>query len=125
MISGCLTRRTQYREPRTVAKSTKDSKPALNSKLVEKILAEIKEEEIVAMCCDVINIPSATGEELHMAEYMQAVLRQLELAVTWQEVEDGRANVIGRWNGRDVCFVVLAEKEPTGRWRGCCQFRRI
>jgi acetylornithine deacetylase/succinyl-diaminopimelate desuccinylase-like protein len=73
-----------------VAKSTKDSKPALNSKLVEKILAEIKEEEIVAMCCDVINIQSPTGEELHMAEYMQAVLRQLGLAVTWQEVEDGR-----------------------------------
>ena len=46
---------------------------------MEKILAEIKEEEIVAMCCDVINIPSPTGEELQMAEYMQSVLQQLGL----------------------------------------------
>ena len=35
----------------------------LNPKLVERILAEISEEEIVAMCCDVINIPSPTGDE--------------------------------------------------------------
>jgi len=29
-------------------------------------------EEIVAMACDVINIPSPTGEELQMAEYLRA-----------------------------------------------------
>jgi acetylornithine deacetylase/succinyl-diaminopimelate desuccinylase-like protein len=82
-----------------VSKSTKDSKPALNAKLVEEILAGVKEEEIVAMCCDVINIPSPTGEELGMAQYMQSVLQQLGLTVTWQEVEEGRANVVGRWTG--------------------------
>lgn len=102
-----------------MAKSTKDSKPALNSKLVEKILAEIKEEEIVAMCCDVINIQSPTGEELHMAEYMQAVLRQLGLAVTWQEVENGRANVIGRWTGsgggNNLMFNGHMDTSNTGR----------
>ena len=36
--------------------------PALDSRLVQRILAEIKEEEIVAMSCDVINIPSPTGD---------------------------------------------------------------
>jgi acetylornithine deacetylase/succinyl-diaminopimelate desuccinylase-like protein len=71
----------------------------LDPKLVERIVAEVKEEEIVAMSCDVINIPSPTGGELQMAEYMRTALRQLGLDITWQEVEDSRANVVGRWVG--------------------------
>jgi acetylornithine deacetylase len=66
---------------------------------VEKILDEIKEEEIVAMCRDVINIPSPTGEEAEMAEHMRASWEAMNLDVTWQEVEEGRANVIARWEG--------------------------
>lgn len=74
-------------------------KPPLDAKLTDRILAEIKEEELVAMCCDVINIPSPTGQELAMAEYMRNALKQLNLSVTWQEVEEGRANVVARWMG--------------------------
>src|SRR5580693_2429870 len=51
------------------------------------------------MCCDVINIPSPTGDEAKMAEHMRAVWEAMRLDVTWQEVEEGRANVIGRWEG--------------------------
>jgi acetylornithine deacetylase len=102
-----------------VSKSTKDSKPGLNAKLVEEILAEIKEGEIVAMCCDVINIPSPTGEELDMAQYMQRLLQQLGLTVTWQEVEEGRANVIGRWTGsgggKNLMFNGHMDTSNTGR----------
>jgi acetylornithine deacetylase/succinyl-diaminopimelate desuccinylase-like protein len=71
----------------------------LDPKLVERIVAEVKEEEIVAMSCDVINIPSPTGGELQMAEYMRSALRKLGLDITWQEVEESRANVVGRWVG--------------------------
>jgi acetylornithine deacetylase len=78
-----------------VSKSTSK----LDAKLISRINAEVREEEIVAMASDVINIPSPTGEELHMAEYMQSALQQLGLNVTWQEVEEGRANVVGRWTG--------------------------
>jgi len=67
--------------------------------LVERILAEVKEEEIVAMCCDVINIPSPTGDEAKMAEHMRTAWEAMRLDVTWQEVEEGRANVIARWEG--------------------------
>jgi acetylornithine deacetylase len=98
---------------------TKTAKPGLNSKLAEKILAEVKEEEIVAMACDVINIPSPTGEELQMAEYMQRALRQAGLQVTWQEVEEGRANVVGRWigsgGGRNLMFNGHMDTSNTGR----------
>jgi len=71
----------------------------LTPKVMERILAEIDEKSIVAMACDVINIPSPTGNELQMAHYMQSALRELGLETTWQEVEDGRANVVGRWTG--------------------------
>ena len=77
------------------------SKPTLKlePKLAERILAEIREEEIVAMCCDVINIPSPTGDEFAMACYMKQSLAKLDPNVSWQEVEEGRANVIARWRG--------------------------
>ncbi len=71
----------------------------LDGKLAEKILSCVREEELVSMACDVINIPSPTGEELQMAQYMRAALQQLGLNVTWQEIEEGRANVVARWSG--------------------------
>ena len=74
----------------TTAKKS-ESKSALDGKLAEKILACVREEELVSMACDVINIPSPTGEELQMAQYMRAALQQLGLNVTWQEIEEGRA----------------------------------
>ncbi len=96
-------------------------KPALKleSALAEKILSEIREDEIVAMACDVINIPSPTGEELQMAQYMQSALQKLDLTVTWQEVEEGRANVVGRWigsgGGKNLMFNGHMDTSNSGR----------
>jgi len=72
----------------------------IDPKLAEKILAQVSEEKIVALATDVINIASPTGEELEMARCLRAAMEALGLAVSWQEVEDGRPNVIGRWEGR-------------------------
>jgi acetylornithine deacetylase len=76
--------------------------------LKERILSHIDEREVVSMATDVINIPSPTGEELRMAEYMRDRLAALGLRITWQEVEEGRANVVARWegtgNGRNLMF---------------------
>ena len=91
----------------------------LDHKLAERILAAVREEEIVAMACDLINIPSPTGEELQMAEYMRSTLQQLGLEVTWQEVEDGRANIVGRWTGsgegQNLMFNGHIDTSNTGR----------
>jgi acetylornithine deacetylase len=91
----------------------------LDPNLVERVVTEVKEEEIVAMACEVINIPSPTGEELQMAQYMQSALQRLGLQVTWQEVEDGRANVVGRWTGcgggRNLMFNGHMDTSNTGR----------
>src|SRR5260370_20128322 len=92
---------------------------ALDPRLVEKILAAVREEEIIAMACDVINIPSPTGEELQMAEYMRSALGQVGLNVTWQEVEEGGANVVGRWtgsgSGKNLMFNGHMDTSNTGR----------
>ena len=77
----------------------KEKTSALDARLVDRIVTEVHEDELVAMCSDVINIPSSTGEELKMAEYMRDALSALGLIVSWQEVEDGRANVVARWEG--------------------------
>src|SRR5262245_5554818 len=71
----------------------------LNPDLAEAIVSEVREDEIVKMACDVINIPSPTGEELAMGNYMKAAFEEVGLQVTWQEVEPGRGNVVGRWEG--------------------------
>jgi len=71
------------------------------------------------MACDVINIPSPTGEELQMALYMQSALQKVDLTVTWQEVEEGRANVVGRWlgcgAGRNLMFNGHMDTSNSGR----------
>src|SRR5215470_8307768 len=91
----------------------------LDAELAQSILAEIREEEIVAMACDLINIPSPTGEELQMAQYMRQALQQFGLDVTWQEVEEGRANVVGRWagtgGGKSLMFNGHMDTSNTGR----------
>ena len=91
----------------------------LDPKLIDRIVAEVREDEIVAMSTDVINIPSPTGEELQMAEYMHAALRKLGLQVTWQEVEEGRANVVARWTGsgggKNLMFNGHMDTSNTGR----------
>src|SRR5580700_10860171 len=74
-------------------------KAALSDNVRDAIVSCIREDELVTMCCEVINIPSPTGGELAMAEYMRAAFQKLGLKITWQQVEDARANVIGRLEG--------------------------
>jgi acetylornithine deacetylase len=42
-----------------------------------------------------VSIPSITGDEEPMARWLAERLRELGLDVQWQQVEDGRANVVG------------------------------
>jgi len=72
----------------------------MKSALEHAILAQVNEDEIVAMSRDVINIPSPTGFESGMSGYMRRTFEGMGLTVSSQEVEEGRANVVGRWPGR-------------------------
>jgi acetylornithine deacetylase len=87
--------------------------------LAAVILSQIREDEIVAMACDLVNIPSPTGEELEMGRYMRRALEEAGLNVTWQEVEEGRANVVGVWegaaNGKSLMFNGHMDTSNSGR----------
>ncbi|MDQ4029510.1 MAG: M20/M25/M40 family metallo-hydrolase [Actinomycetota bacterium] len=52
-------------------------------------------DALVADALAAVSIPSSTGSEQAMAEWYGERLRELGLSVQWQQVEDGRANVLG------------------------------
>jgi acetylornithine deacetylase/succinyl-diaminopimelate desuccinylase-like protein len=59
----------------------------------------IDEQRLVDFALRLVSTPSFTGSEQAAAEFMRDVLDELGLQVQWQQVEDGRANVLGTWAG--------------------------
>jgi acetylornithine deacetylase len=55
----------------------------------------IDRERLVEDALAAVSIPSFTGDEEAMAQWMAERFRELGLDVQWQQVEDGRANVVG------------------------------
>jgi acetylornithine deacetylase len=55
----------------------------------------IDQERLVDWASRAIGIPSFTGSEEAMAELMRETFLDMGLQVQWQQVEDGRANVLG------------------------------
>ncbi|HEU0337671.1 MAG TPA: M20/M25/M40 family metallo-hydrolase [Gaiellaceae bacterium] len=56
---------------------------------------EVDRDRLVETASRMIDTPSFTGSEQAMAELMVELLDGLGLHVQWQQVEDGRANVLG------------------------------
>ncbi|MGH9774387.1 MAG: M20 family metallopeptidase [Candidatus Acidiferrales bacterium] len=96
-----------------------DATPKQEHSLAAAIVAEVSEQDIIAMSRDVINIPSPTGSELEMAKYMREAMRSMDLQVSWQEVEDGRPNVVGRragnGRGRSLMFNAHMDTSNSGQ----------
>jgi len=59
----------------------------------------IDEERLVEWASRAIATPSFTGSEQAMAELMLATFTDMGLRVQWQQVEEGRANVLGTREG--------------------------
>ena len=59
----------------------------------------IDERRLVDLALRLVSTPSFTGSEQAAAELMRDELTSLGLQVQWQQVEDGRANVLGTWQG--------------------------
>ena len=97
----------------------RDGSMLLKPDLAEAIVSEVRESEIIQIACDLINIPSPTGEELQMGNYMRAALQAAGLKVSSQEVEPGRANIIGLWegegNGKSLMFNGHMDTSNSGR----------
>jgi len=60
---------------------------------------QIDRDRLVDWASRAIGTPSFTGAEEAMAELMAETFDSMGLAVQWQQVEEGRANVLGTWPG--------------------------
>jgi hypothetical protein len=70
-------------------------KVEVSGELARTITSNVDKEELKKLVVEMVNIPSPTGQELEMGRYMASKLKELGFKVIWQEVEEGRPNVIG------------------------------
>lgn len=79
----------------------------------------IDRDRLVAWAERAVATPSFTGSEQAMAELMAETFEELRLAVQWQQVEEGRANVLGTWagsgGGRSLMFNGHMDTSYSGR----------
>jgi acetylornithine deacetylase/succinyl-diaminopimelate desuccinylase-like protein len=66
---------------------------------VRELLARLDRRRLLETASDLVEIASPTGHEQGMAEYLRDLFAELGLHVTWQEVEEGRPNVVGVLRG--------------------------
>ncbi|MGI9557181.1 MAG: M20 family metallopeptidase [Solirubrobacterales bacterium] len=71
----------------------------MSAETAAQIDVRIDEARLVDTARSLVDVPSPTGSEQEIAERMQEIFDGMGLAVTWQEVEDERPNVIGIWEG--------------------------
>jgi acetylornithine deacetylase len=85
----------------------------------ETIAAAVDAERLVEFAEAAISVPSFTGDEQAMAELMAETLTEMRLHVQWQQVEDGRANVLatlpGSGGGRTLMFNGHMDTSYSGR----------
>ncbi len=63
--------------------------------MTDRIAAAVDRDRLVEWASRAIGTPSFTGSEQAMAELMAESFAGMGLRVQWQQVEDGRANVLG------------------------------
>ncbi len=67
--------------------------------LVTTTIAKVSEERVVNLTRSLVDIPSATGEEKRVAEFLVGYMKELGLQAKLQEIVEGRANAIGVLKG--------------------------
>lgn len=63
------------------------------------VAGHVSEQRLVETACSLVAVPSPTGDEQAMAERMRELFGEMGLEIAWQEVEDGRPNVVGTLAG--------------------------
>ncbi len=67
--------------------------------MANDVLEEVNRSRLVELARNVADIVSITGEEKAIAEYLASEFEKLGMEVQYQEVEEGRPNVIARLKG--------------------------
>jgi acetylornithine deacetylase/succinyl-diaminopimelate desuccinylase-like protein len=63
------------------------------------VSGRVDPERLVSMAVEAVSVSSPTGHEEAMGAYFRDVLQSVGLRVVWQEVEEGRPNVVGTLPG--------------------------
>jgi succinyl-diaminopimelate desuccinylase len=66
---------------------------------MQQVLDQVDRNRIVEMACNLADLVSITGEEKEVAEYLGGHFERLGMQLEYQEVEEGRPNVIGTLKG--------------------------
>ena len=81
---------------------------AIDSEAASKVLAHIDRDELARLGCDLTGIPSPTGHEKAIAEFILAWFQANGLKAVRQEVEVDRPNAVGilkgDGTGYSLCF---------------------
>src|ERR1051325_7431170 len=72
---------------------------ALNKELAQKVLAQIDRDELARLGCDLVNLPSPTGQEKAVAEFILDWFKANGLKAVRQDVEVDRPNAVGVFKG--------------------------
>ena len=72
---------------------------ALDKDVAKKIAAQIDRDELAQLACDLVNIPSPTGQEKGVAEYILDWFHANGLKTIRQEIEVDRPNAVGVLKG--------------------------
>src|SRR5262245_48940097 len=106
----------ENRPARSERPSVREAQAAVLNALTKEI-----SDEIVEVACDLINIPSPTGEEARVGEYLAACFGRLGMSVSMQEVEPTRHNMIAYLNadspGPSIMFNGHMDTSTSGRER--------
>ncbi|MDH3538699.1 MAG: M20/M25/M40 family metallo-hydrolase [Acidimicrobiia bacterium] len=86
---------------------------------VAAIKGAVDEDRLVETATSLVAIPSFTGSEQACAEYLVGVLADAGLEATLQQIEEGRANAVGRLaghgDGRSLMFNGHLDTSYSGR----------
>lgn len=117
---------------------------ALDKDAAKKVLAQIDRDELAQLGCDLVNIPSPTGQEKAIAEYILRWYEASGLKAVRQEVEVDRPNAVGilkgdgtglslgfnghmdtSFTGTAEDFRMIAEVEPESELKGSIRDGKI
>lgn len=63
--------------------------------MIDKLLKRIDDTYVLRLLTEMVGIPSVTGDEKELAEFLSRELAELDFKTDFQEVEDGRKNIYG------------------------------
>ena len=69
------------------------------TQIIDRVLSHITEEDVLSLATELVDIPSPTGSEGPVAEFLLRWYEEHGFEAIRQEVEPGRYNAVGRWRG--------------------------